>query len=298
MQKMKGFSLLAICLAMLWVLTVCGDAQAQGKGQQKDKENKNKKKSEQAMEKKKGKAEKGVTTQKEKGKKEKEKKAKDVEDAIEGAEEGAAKVKQAKKAKYKPKSMTDKDMAEWTDGNPPGWSRGKKTGWGGAGAPPGQMKKQGEQVKERDREAIHIYPPQAEDWDVKKKEEWGSKVEKARTRILGRVETRGDVPKEDEASAVMSLEGAAGQGVPVENAEAVIDKALFKRMRGEDIEKMTRAMSYGADKNTDYNKLGRFVNKKIDDGETGDDIALSVYQEIDDGTMVKKKPWYKRWFSR
>jgi hypothetical protein len=27
--------------------------------------------------------------------------------------------------------------------NPPGWAKGKKTGWGGAPAPPGQMKKMG-----------------------------------------------------------------------------------------------------------------------------------------------------------
>jgi hypothetical protein len=277
MQYMKGFGVFAISLAVLWMFALCGDVLAQGKGQKKDK-----KKNEQVKE------------------KEKEQKTDRVEDYIEENAEGAAKVKHAKKVKYKPKGMTDTDMMEWTDGNPPGWSRGRKTGWGGAGAPPGQMKKQGVPVHEqsKDREMIRIYPPESEDWDTKKKEDWDIRVERTKTRVLERMKTRGGMTEEDEESAAISIDGAARRGVPLEQVETTVDKAVNKGLRGPDLEKITRAMTYGTDKDTDYDKLGRFVNARIDDGETGDDIAVSVYKEIDDGTMAKKRPWYNRWFNR
>ncbi len=76
-------------------------------------------------------------------------------------------------------------------------------------------------------------------------------------------------------------------------------------MNGEEIEQVTRAMSYGADKNVDYDKLDFFVSKKIDSGERGDELAVSIYKEVDSGSVEKvkeekeeKKSWWKRIFKR
>jgi len=60
-------------------------------------------------------------------------------------------------------------------------------------------------------------------------------------------------------------------------------------------------MSYGADKGTDYGRLDQLMEKKMNEGETGDDLALSIYKEIDDQHAGKpeepvKKPWWKRLF--
>jgi hypothetical protein len=108
---------------------------------------------------------------------------------------------------------------------------------------------------------------------------------------------------EDELSAVISLEGAARKGVPLKHVEANMTNAITRGMRGRDIETMTRAMSYGADKDTDYSSLDRSIEKHMNAGETGDDLALSIYKAIDDQHPAKseetvKKPWWKRMFGR
>ena len=279
MKKIHGFSLFVFVLAAIWVLAVFADAQAQGKGQEKNKSEKDKKKNEQMIE------------------REKSGKDKSSEEHGKQTETGGSKAAEVKKIKYKPRGMTDKDMMEWTDGNPPGWSRGEKTGWGGAGAPPGQMKKHGEQ------EIIRIYPRGSEDWDARKKEDWQSKLEQSRARILERIRTREGMSPEDEESAIISIERAAWEGVPPEHIERTMDRAITRGMRGRDIEKVTRAMSYGADKDIDYNRLDQFIEKKMNEGETGDDLALSIYKEIDERHAAKpeeqvKKPWWKRLFGR
>jgi hypothetical protein len=201
------------------------------------------------------------------------------------------------KIKYKPHGMTDADLTEWTDGNPPGWSRGEKTGWRGAGAPPGLLKKRGEQ------EIFLVYPRGSEDWDNKRKEDWDRTLEHSKTRILERIRAREGLSLEDEESALISIERAARQGVPLEHVEASMNGAITRGMRGRDIEKMTRAMSYGTDKQTDYGRLNRFIAGKMDAGETGDGLALSIYKEIDEQNAAKpiepvKKPWWKRLFGR
>lgn len=194
----------------------------------------------------------------------------------------------SKKAQYKPKKLKKKEKAEWVDGNPPGWSKGEKSGWDGTGAPPGEMKNQ--------------YPPGSEDWNDKRKKQWEGDLEKSKERIRKRVRQRDGATKQEEESAVRSIEGAAREGVPVERAEKTVEKAIERGMKGEEIERVTRAMSYGADKNVDYEKLDSFVSKKIDSGERGDELAVSIYKEVDSGSMEKvqeeKKPWWKRIFKR
>ncbi|MCK4350768.1 MAG: hypothetical protein KAX13_07910 [Candidatus Krumholzibacteria bacterium] len=181
---------------------------------------------------------------------------------------------------YKPKGLSDEEMKQWEGGTPPGWSMGTKKGWEGTGAPPGKMKKGDE-----------------------------AKLEKAKERIRNRVrehEGKGEMERKQlEESATRSIEGAARKGVPVEHAEKTVEKGIDRGMKGEEIEKMTRAMAYGADKGTDYEELGKFMDRKMAEGERGDDLAMSVYKEIDDKHAVKqqekmeeKLPWYKRWFKR
>ena len=142
---------------------------------------------------------------------------------------------------------------------------------------------------------------------VKKGDE--AKLEKAKERIRNRVrehEGKGEMERKQlEESATRSIEGAARKGVPVEHAEKTVEKGIDRGMKGEEIEKMTRAMAYGADKGTDYEELGKFMDRKMVEGERGDDLAMSVYKEIDDKHALKqqekmeeKLPWYKRWFKR
>jgi len=230
-------------------------------------------------------------------------KEKKTEEKVKGEEEakeerGDPLTAESKKGHYKPKKLKKEEKIEWEDGTPPGWSRGGKTGWDGTGAPPGKMKKadkHGEEVKRQ-------YPPGSEDWDGKKKEEWDRDLEKTKERVRKKVRKREGTTEKDEESAVRSVEGAAREGVPVERAGKTVEKAIERGMKGEEIEKVTRAMSYGADKNVDYKKLDSFVSKKIDSGESGDELAVSIYKEVDSGSMEKveeeKKPWWKRIFKR
>ena len=270
MNKTHGFNSFVFLLAAIWVLVVFVDAKAQEKGQEKDKNEKNKNKNEQVIEK-------GNS-------------GKDKSSEAHGEQSPTA-----KPIKYKPRGMTDADFMEWTDGNPPGWSRGEKTGWGGAGAPPGQTKDHGEQG------IVPFYPRGSEGWDARRKEEWWGQLEQSRARVLQRVRSREGMSPDDEKSAILSFDGAAREGVPLVNIETTMNRAITRGMPGRDIEKVTRAMSYGVDKGTDYNKLDQSIEKKMSGNESGDDIALSIYREIDDQHAGKteepvKKPWWKRLF--
>ncbi len=263
MKKMKGFSLFVMVSAAIWLFAVFSNSQAQRKGPEKDK-NKN------------------------------EREADKENSSGNNAAMDRSQAARISKNKYKPRGISDKNMTEWADGNPPGWSEGNKAGWGGAGVPPGQM-------KERELELIHSYPSGSEDWDSGKKADWRSNLEQSKTRILERIRTRKGVSREDEESAIISIERAAREGVPLTHIESVMNKAITREMRSRDIEKMTRAMSYGADKNTDYDKLDRFIERKMDQGETGDDLAVSIYREIDERNVAKseepvRKSWWKRLF--
>ena len=188
MNKVHGYSPLVLSPAAVWVLTVLPDAQAQEEGQEKNKSETDEKKSEQMIDREKG------------------GKDKSSETYGEQAVTGGSNAEQVRKIKYKPRGMTDGDLMEWPDGNPPGWSRGNKTGWGGAGSPPGQMKKQGEQ------EIVLIYPRGSENWDARRKQEWQSQPEQSRARILERIRLRGGMSTEDEESAIFSIDGQHGKG--------------------------------------------------------------------------------------
>lgn len=214
------------------------------------------------------------------------------EAAKEEAEQQKGKKGEAEKGKkleYKPKGLSEEDMKQWEGGNPPGWSMGTKKGWEGADAPPGKMKKGDE-----------------------------AKLEQAKERIRNRIRThegKGETERKQlEECAERSIEGAVRSGVPVEQAEKTVEKGIERGMTGEEIEKVTRAMAYGADKETDYDELGTFMDKKMEEGERGNELAMSMYKKIDEQQAekpqvqeevkektkveTKKKPWYKRIFGR
>jgi Ni/Co efflux regulator RcnB len=275
MKRIQGYGLLVFALAAIWATAAIAGAQTQGKRQDKGKSEKDGKKNEQMVE-----------------------REKDRHDASSKAYEEktsrrGSKAAKAKKAKYKPRGMTDKDMMDWTDGNPPGWSHGEKSGWGGAGAPPGQMKGH--------EQEILFYPRGSEGWGAGKKEDWHNKFEQSRVRILERIRARDGMTREDEESANVSLGWAAREGVPPEHIEATMNRAIARGMRGREMEKVTRAMSYGVDRGADYDKLDRFIEKKMNEGERGEELALSIYREIAEQHAAKaaapaKKPWSKRLF--
>ena len=203
-----------------------------------------------------------------------------------------------KKDHYKPKKLKEKAKMEWEGGTPPGWSRGEKSGWSGTGAPPGKMKKNENHNKEIKKQ----YPPGSENWKENKKKKWDKSLDKTKERIRSKARQRKETTEEYEESAVRSVEGAAREGVPIERAETIVEKAIERDMKGEEIEKLTRAISYGADKNVDYEKLDSFISKKVDSGERGDELAISIYKKVDSGSMEKvkeeKESWYKRIFKR
>ncbi len=230
-------------------------------------------------------------------------KGKKTEEKVEGEDKSKEQVgdslnTNSKKGHYTPKKLKEENKMEWEGGNPPGWSKGTKTGWGESGAPPGKTKQGDKSGRENEKR----YPPGAEDWDKGKREEWDKDVEAAKERVRKKARQRKGSAEGDEESAVRSVEGAAREGVPVEQAEKTVEKAIDRGMKGEEIEKVTRAMSYGADNNVDYGKLDSFVKKKMDSGEHGDELAISIYKEVDSGNLEKvkeeKKPWWKRIFKR
>lgn len=206
------------------------------------------------------------------------------------------------KKHYRPKGLSEEQMKGWRDGSPPGWGRGGKTGWGEAGAPKGQQKKAGKGKMKAPR-----YPAGAGEWGAQEKEDFDRRIERARDRVREKALTREGIDEGAVESAEISVEEAAREGVPIEQAESSVSKAIDAGMSGVEIEQMTRAMAYGADKNVDYGELGSFVGTKIEDGERGDDLAVSIYEEVDrmeaqappepeQPTQEKKTPWYKRIF--
>lgn len=270
--------LIAVVIVTAWMSAMCSDAVAQGKGHGKSKEKKT------AEQKEKGQGQ-GDKAQKNKGEKVK---ADNAQKQVQKQQEKAE--KKAARFAYKPKHVDAKELAQWVDGNPPGWSQGEKVGWQGAGAPPGQMKKQGGDVA--------IYPPWAGDWDDDKKRDWDRKLERSKDHVRDTMTKRGGRTKDEEDSAIISIDRASRRGVPIDTVEETVNHAVEKGISGEDIEKVTRAMAYGADKNVDQEDIGKFARKEIDRGKTGDELALSVYEEIDrqHEAPKKKSPWWKRMF--
>lgn len=210
---------------------------------------------------------------------------------------------QVGKGKFKPRDLPESAQAEWQDGVPPGWTRGKKTGWGGADAPPGQRRGGAGRA-----DAPQTYPRGAEDWDQQRREDWDRRLEDARERVRERARRVEGYGEPDVESAVISVEAAAREGVPVEQAEAAVNHALGAGLPGREIEQLTRALAYGVGRGVAADELSRFATGQIAAGQRGDDLAVAIYQEADHRAgepatapapqEPKKSPWWKRIFGK
>jgi len=149
---------------------------------------------------------------------------------------------------------------------PSGWSRGDKEGWKGAGMPPGLEKKT---------------PPGWEKWNNNKKKGWEKRLENALGNIRKGAKNKKGFSKKDLDSALVSVEAAAREGVPVKNSRKLVELAMNKGIQGTALETLSRATSSGVGKDIDFGKLNKFVEKKLDDGLRNDELLNEIYKEID-----------------
>lgn len=173
-----------------------------------------------------------------------------------------------KKGGWMPPGLSKEEQAEWEDGRPPGWSRGKKEGWKGAGMPPGLAKKDGQ------------LPPGWKNWNDEKKKGWEKELGEAREKVRGRAKKLKDFSEEDLDSALVSVEAAARKGVPIRHALGLVGKAMENGIKGRGLETATRAMAYGVGKEIDFEQLGKFVHKKLDEGLRNDELSIEIYKEV------------------
>jgi hypothetical protein len=181
-----------------------------------------------------------------------------------------------KKGLWIPPWLGEEEEKEWHDGRPPGWAHGEKRGWGDADMPPGLAKK-GDWLppglaKKR--------PPEWHKWDHTKKERWEEEIEETIGIILGRGRHRKDFSDEDLYSALLSIEASARNGVPIRHTLDLVEKAMDKGIKGRGIETATRAMAYGVGKDIDFEQLGHFIHRKLDEGVKNDELSIEIYQEI------------------
>ena len=149
---------------------------------------------------------------------------------------------------------------------PAGWLKGEKEGWKGGAMPPG-LAKSG--------------PPGWAKWSDEKKTEWQHKLREAKEKVRRKAKKAKGFSKASPERALLSLEMAARAGVPIKHAGDLVEKAMEKGIRGRGIETATRAMAYGVGKEIDFDRLGKFVRKKLDQGLRGDDLAMAIHKEIE-----------------
>lgn len=181
-----------------------------------------------------------------------------------------------KKGGWMPPGLSKQKQAEWKNGRPPGWSRGEKEGWKGADMPPGLAKKGGKLPSGLAKNT----PPGFEKWNDKKKKGWEKKLGKEKAKVRGTARRLKGFSNEDLDSAVGSVEAAARKGVPIIHARGLVEKAMKKGIRGKGLETASRAMAYGVSKEVDFDQLGKFVHKKLDEGLRDDELSIEIYKEI------------------
>jgi hypothetical protein len=184
-----------------------------------------------------------------------------------GKEKSAQKSKgkgdQKKKGKkWMPPDLTEQEKTEWKDGVPPGWGKGKKTGWGGHDVPPGWSK-----------------------WKKKDKKKWEKDLAKARKKARKWAEKRSrkygwaeDREGREADSFYICVDRTARAGVPVEDVEGLVERAINRDMSAEDIERLTRAVARGVGKGVGAGEVVEFTEKVMDQEITDEDVVLGVYR--------------------
>ena len=123
-------------------------------------------------------------------------------------------------------------------------------------------------------------PPGWKNWNDEKKKGWEKELGEAREKVRGRAKKLKDFSEEDLDSALLSVEAAARKGVPIRHALGLVEKAMQNGIKGWGIETTTRAMAYGIGKEIDFDELGKFVRRKLDEGLRNDDLSIEIYKEI------------------
>lgn len=181
-----------------------------------------------------------------------------------------------KKGGWMPPGLSKDERAEWKGGQPPGWSRGEKEGWKGADMRPGLAKKIGQLPPG----LAKTTPPGWEKRNDDKKRAWEKELEQAKGRVQAMAKKLKKFSDEDLDSALVSVQAAARKGVPVTHARSLVEKAMEKGVKGKGIETASRAMAYGVGKEVDFDQLGKFVHKKLDEGLKDDELSVEIYREI------------------
>lgn len=181
-----------------------------------------------------------------------------------------------KKGSWMPPGLSKEERAEWKNGKPPGWTRGDKEGWEGTDMPPGLSKKDGRLPPGLAKST----PPGWEKWNDKKKKGWKKELKKTKEKVRGRAKKLKDFSEEDLDSALVSIEVAARKGIPIRHARGLVEKAMEKGIKGRGLETASRAMAYGVGKEIDFDQLGKFVHKKLDEGLRDDELSIEIYKEI------------------
>lgn len=161
----------------------------------------------------------------------------------------------------------------WQDGSqPPGWDRGRKTGWQGGKVPPGHARKMGSRPE---------YAPQSwHQWTEQERNSHEERIKNAERRIRELLEKKGAIPGQMLDSATLSLFSAAGLGVPVPTASAIIEQGIERGLSPEGIESVTRALSYGTERQTDYAELEKIIRAGMNRGLSEDDLVMEVYRAL------------------
>lgn len=179
------------------------------------------------------------------------------------AQKSKGKGHQKKKGKkWIPPYLTEQEKAEWKDGVPPGWSKGKKTGWGGHDVPPGWSK-----------------------WKKKDKKKWEKDLAKARKKARKWAEKRSrkygwtkDREGREADSFYISVDRTARAGVPVEDVEGLVEKAIKRGMSAEDIGRLTRAVAHGVGRGVGAHDVVVYTEKTMTGEITDEDVVLGVYR--------------------
>lgn len=180
-----------------------------------------------------------------------------------------------KKGGWVPPGLSKQEQVEWEGGCPPGWSRGKKEGWT-SDIPPGLEKKGGWIPPGLNG----TRPPGWQKWSRQQREDWEKDLEEAKNEIKNKTGERKNFTDVDLESALISVEMAAGEGVPVTHAKAIVRDAMLKGMKGEGIERATRAVAYGVGREVDFDQLGKYVHEKLNEGLRDDDLSIEIYKEV------------------
>lgn len=180
-----------------------------------------------------------------------------------------------KKGGWMPPGLSKKEQAEWETGRPPGWSRGKKEGWT-SDIPPGLEKKGGWMPPGLSKTT----PSGWDKWSERKKKGWEKDLKGAKNEVKGKGKKVKDFSDTDLESALISVEMAARKGVPVKHARGLVVAAMLRGIKGEGIERATRAVAYGVGREVDFDQLGKYVHEKLDEGLRSDDLSIEIYKEV------------------